>query len=31
MEWIWDAEILANLTNFEIMCALLQKSLKKGD
>ncbi|SEV96334.1 hypothetical protein SAMN05216170_1125 [Thermococcus thioreducens] len=31
MEMIWDAEILTNLTNFEIMCILIQNSIEKRD
>lgn len=30
MEGILDVEILANVTNFEIMCRMLEKSVKKG-
>jgi hypothetical protein len=31
MAEIVDMEILTNVTNFEIMCTLLQKGLKKED
>ncbi len=31
MEGILDVEILANVTNFEIMCRMLEKSVKKRD